>query len=123
MRNSAIGLIGDTPLVHLSRITRKRKVKGMLCAKIEYFNPGLSKKDRIAKSMIEKAEKEGEHLLLTSPINKNQLGVLKANQTVIELTSGNTGTGLAIVCAVKGTFVNFLSQIVLITVALYSTST
>src|SRR5260370_5634092 len=60
---------------------------GRLLAKLEYLNPGFSKKDRIARQIIEDAEAEGS---------------LRAGQTVIELTSGNTGTGLAIVCAVKG---------------------
>src|SRR5689334_25119614 len=60
---------------------------GRLLAKLEYLNPGHSKKDRIARQMIEDAEADG---------------ALSAGQTVVELTSGNTGTGLAIVCAVKG---------------------
>ncbi|MFX0090506.1 MAG: PLP-dependent cysteine synthase family protein [Candidatus Hodarchaeota archaeon] len=82
---SAIEIIGQTPLVELSRLTRG--LEGCILAKVEYFNPGFSKKDRIALQMIEDAEKSG---------------VLKPGQTVIELTSGNTGTGLAIVCAIKG---------------------
>jgi len=77
--------IGRTPLVELSRITEG--LTGRILAKLEYLNPGLSKKDRIALQMIEDAEKSGD---------------LKPGQTVVELTSGNTGTGLAIVCAVKG---------------------
>lgn len=59
----------------------------MILAKLDYLNPGFSKKDRIAKQMIEDAEKSGD---------------LKPGQTVVELTSGNTGTGLAIVCSLKG---------------------
>ncbi len=82
---SVIGAIGDTPLVELGRICRH--VEGRVLAKLEYLNPGLSKKDRIALQMIEDAEADGR---------------LRPGQTVVELTSGNTGTGLAIVCAIKG---------------------
>ena len=82
---SAVEAIGDTPLVELSRMTRG--VDGRILAKLEYLNPGFSKKDRIALQIIEDAEADGR---------------LKPGQTVAELTSGNTGTGLAIVCAVKG---------------------
>src|SRR5512147_2635287 len=82
---SVLDAIGETPLVDLSRITRG--LGGRILAKLEYLNPGFSKKDRIALQMIEDAELEG---------------ALKPGQTVVELTSGNTGTGLAIVCAVKG---------------------
>jgi len=78
-------VIGNTPMVHLSRITKG--LDGNIFAKLEYLNPGFSKKDRIALQIIEEAERSGE---------------LKPNQTVVELTSGNTGTGLAIVCSVKG---------------------
>ena len=77
--------IHSTPLVELSRISAE--LDGRLFAKVEFFSPGLSKKDRIALQIIEDAEQSGR---------------LKAGQTVVELTSGNTGTGLAIVCAVKG---------------------
>jgi cysteine synthase A len=83
--DSVLGAIGNTPLVELSRLTRE--IEGRILAKLEYLNPGLSKKDRIALQMIEEAEAEGK---------------LKPGQTVVELTSGNTGTGLSIVCAVKG---------------------
>jgi cysteine synthase A len=83
--HSVLGAIGNTPLVELSRITRG--LEGRIIAKLEYLNPGFSKKDRIALQMIEEAEAEGR---------------LKPGQTVVELTSGNTGTGLSIVCAVKG---------------------
>lgn len=83
--DSVLGAIGNTPLVELSRITRG--IDGRILAKLEYLNPGFSKKDRIALQMIEEAEVEGK---------------LKPGQTVVELTSGNTGTGLSIVCAVKG---------------------
>ena len=82
---SVLDAIGETPLVELSRITRG--LNGRILAKLEYLNPGFSKKDRIALQMIEDAEAEG---------------ALAPGQTVVELTSGNTGTGLAIVCAVKG---------------------
>lgn len=82
---SAIDAIGDTPLVELSRLTRG--MNGRILAKLEYLNPGFSKKDRIALQMIEEAEAQG---------------VLLPGQTVVELTSGNTGTGLAIVCAIRG---------------------
>ena len=82
---SAIEAIGDTPLVELRRLSRG--MNGRVLAKLEFLNPGLSKKDRIALRMIEEAE---------------ALGHIRPGQTVVELTSGNTGTGLAIVCAVKG---------------------
>ncbi|WP_342511978.1 cysteine synthase family protein [Sporosarcina sp. FSL K6-1522] len=77
--------IGNTPMVHLSRITKG--LEGNIFAKLEYLNPGFSKKDRIGLQIIEEAE---------------QAGILQPGQTVVELTSGNTGTGLAIVCGVKG---------------------
>lgn len=83
--SSAIEAIGNTPLVQLSRITEG--LDGQILAKLDYLNPGLSKKDRIARQIIEDAESEG---------------TLKPGQTVVELTSGNTGTGLAIVCATRG---------------------
>ena len=79
--------IGNTPIVNLSRITSIWGVEGNIFAKLEYLNPGYSKKDRIAKQIIEEAEMDGS---------------LKSGQAVVELTSGNTGTGLSIVCAVKG---------------------
>ena len=82
---SAIEAIGNTPLVELSRLTRG--LDGRILAKLEYLNPGFSKKDRIARQIIQDAESEGR---------------LQPGQTVVELTSGNTGTGLAIVCGVKG---------------------
>jgi cysteine synthase A len=77
--------MGCTPLVELARFTRG--LDGRVLAKLEFLNPGGSKKDRIALRMIEDAERAG---------------VLRPGQPVVELTSGNTGTGLAIVCAVKG---------------------
>lgn len=82
---SAVEAIGSTPLVELRRITQS--MEGRILAKLEYLNPGFSKKDRIARQMIADAEANGE---------------LQPGQTVVELTSGNTGTGLAIVCGIKG---------------------
>jgi cysteine synthase A len=82
---SVVEAIGETPLVELARLTRGRT--GQILAKLEYLNPGYSKKDRIARQIIEDAEANG---------------LLQPGQPVVELTSGNTGTGLAIVCAVKG---------------------
>jgi len=83
--DSVLGAIGNTPLVELSRFIRG--LDGRILAKLEYLNPGFSKKDRNALQMIEEAEADGR---------------LKPGQTVVELTSGNTGTGLSIVCGVKG---------------------
>ena len=83
--DSVIEAIGETALVDLRRITHD--VDGRILAKLEYLNPGFSKKDRIAQQIIEDAETQG---------------TLSPGQTVVELTSGNTGTGLAIVCAIKG---------------------
>jgi cysteine synthase A len=81
---SVLGAIGNTPLVELARLTRG--IEGRILAKLEFLNPGGSKKDRIGLQIIEEAE---------------ELGQLQPGQAVVELTSGNTGTGLAIVCAVK----------------------
>ncbi len=82
---STVEAIGETPLVELSRLTRG--LDGRILAKLDYLNPGFSKKDRIARQIIADAETDG---------------LLAPGQTVVELTSGNTGTGLAIVCGVKG---------------------
>ena len=82
-----IDTIGNTPLVELSNLESKYNLKAKIIAKVEYFNPGGSVKDRIAKAMIEKAEKEGL-------INKNTV--------LVEPTSGNTGIGLSMVAASKG---------------------
>jgi cysteine synthase A len=82
---SAIDAIGGTPLVELRRLGKN--LDGRILAKLDYLNPGFSKKDRIAKQIIEDAEASG---------------ALRPGQTVVELTSGNTGTGLAIVCGIKG---------------------
>ena len=84
---SVLEAIGQTPLVELSRLTRKSGVQGRLVAKLEYMNPMGSKKDLVALSIIQDAEAQG---------------LLKPGQTVVEVTSGNTGNGLAMVCAVKG---------------------
>jgi cysteine synthase A len=80
-------LVGNTPLVELARISKKVNAQAQVVAKLEYFNPGGSVKDRIALSMIEDAE---------------QRGILKPGAVIIEPTSGNTGVGLAWVAAVKG---------------------
>lgn len=82
---SVAAAIGNTPLVDLARIARD--LDGRVLLKLEYLNPGHSKKDRAALRIIEEAEKQG---------------ALSPGQTVLELTSGNMGTGLAIVCALKG---------------------
>ena len=84
---SIVEAIGQTPVVELRRFVDHHKLSGRLFAKLEYLNPGFSKKDRIARQIIEDAEAAGE---------------LRPGQTVVELTSGNTGTGLAIVCGTKG---------------------
>ncbi len=84
---SASQLIGRTPLLELTRIENEYDLKAKLFAKVEYFNPSGSVKDRIALSMIEDAEKAG---------------TLKEGTTIIEPTSGNTGIGLAAIAAAKG---------------------
>ena len=84
---SAAELIGKTPLLELTHIEGKEKLKATLLAKLEYFNPAGSVKDRIALAMIEDAEKRG---------------ALKESSVIIEPTSGNTGIGLASVAAAKG---------------------
>lgn len=80
-------LIGNTPLLELSNFNNKKAVGATIIAKLEYFNPGGSVKDRIALAMIEDAEKQG---------------ILKPDSLIIEPTSGNTGVGLALVAAAKG---------------------
>lgn len=80
-------LIGGTPLVELPKFSAGKGLKKPLIAKVEYFNPGGSVKDRIALAMIEAAERNGS---------------LKPGATIIEPTSGNTGVGLALVAAVRG---------------------
>lgn len=85
--DSAADAIGCTPLVRLDRLTAALGLEGTIVGKCEQLNPGYSKKDRIAKQIILDAE---------------QAGTLAPGQPVVELTSGNTGTGLAIVCGVRG---------------------
>ena len=80
-------LIGSTPLVELTGIEKNNQLKAQIIAKLEYFNPAGSVKDRIAYAMVEDAEKNG---------------LLQPGATIIEPTSGNTGVGLAFVSAVKG---------------------
>lgn len=80
-------LVGHTPLVDLQRIAAQKNAQAQVVAKVEYFNPGGSVKDRIALNMIEDAE---------------QKGILKPGSVIIEPTSGNTGVGLAWISRVKG---------------------
>lgn len=80
-------LIGKTPLLELTHIEKEFNLKARILAKLEYFNPAGSVKDRIAKAMIDDAEKKG---------------LLKPDSTIIEPTSGNTGIGLASVAAARG---------------------
>ena len=84
---SVTELIGKTPLIELKNIEKKNSLNATVVAKLEYFNPAGSVKDRIAKAMIEDAEAKG---------------VLKEGATIIEPTSGNTGIGLASVATAKG---------------------
>jgi cysteine synthase A len=85
--DSIIDTIGDTPLIRLPRLSAELKPKGEVVAKLEFFNPLSSVKDRIGASMIESLEADGH---------------LKAGSTIIEPTSGNTGIALAFVAASKG---------------------
>lgn len=84
---SADQLIGRTPLLELTRIGKKYNLGARILAKIEYFNPTGSVKDRVAKAMIEEAEETGK---------------LVPGSVIIEPTSGNTGIGLAAIAAIKG---------------------
>jgi len=84
---SADQLIGKTPLLELTHIEAKEELKAKIYAKLEYFNPAGSVKDRVAKAMLDDAEKAG---------------ILKPDSTIIEPTSGNTGIGLAAVAAARG---------------------
>lgn len=83
----ALGLIGNTPLVEISNIEKELSLPAAVLVKLEYLNPAGSVKDRVAKAMIEDAEKKG---------------LLKEGSVIIEPTSGNTGIGLAAIAAVKG---------------------
>lgn len=84
---SLLELVGNTPLLELSKFSQQKGLETPITVKVEFFNPGGSVKDRIAYAMIEDAE---------------QKGLLKPGATIIEPTSGNTGVGLALVSAVKG---------------------
>src|SRR5476651_1833971 len=83
--NNILETIGNTPLIKLNKITKD--IPATVLAKVEYFNPGNSIKDRMALKMVEVAEQDGR---------------LKPGGTIIECTSGNTGMGLALAAAVKG---------------------
>ena len=85
--DSILDTIGNTPMVRIPRISKKYNCLGDLICKLEFFNPTSSVKDRIGLAMIEEAEKKG---------------LINKNTTIIEPTSGNTGIGLAFVCAAKG---------------------
>ena len=85
--NSSLDLIGNTPMVRLNNIPKEYNIECEMVVKCEFYNPGGSIKDRIAKAMIDNAEK---------------IGQLKPNDTLIEPTSGNTGIGLALCSAIKG---------------------
>jgi cysteine synthase len=87
LAHSVLDLIGNTPLLELHQIKKNLKLEGRLLAKLELFNPGGSKKDRVAMSMVRHAKETGK---------------LADGQAVVEVTSGNTGTGLAIVCRALG---------------------
>lgn len=85
--SSILDLIGNTPSLWLDRLTTEKRVEGRILAKLDYLNPGFSKKDRAALGIIRAARADGS---------------LRPGQTVVELTSGNMGTGLAIVCGQLG---------------------
>ncbi|HQU56736.1 MAG TPA: pyridoxal-phosphate dependent enzyme, partial [Chitinophagaceae bacterium] len=85
IKKNILETIGHTPLIQLHKITKD--VPGMVLAKVDYFNPGNSIKDRMALKMVEVAEAEGK---------------LKPGGTIIEGTSGNTGMGLALAAVIKG---------------------
>ena len=84
---SQVELIGKTPLMEVQNLEKAENLEATVLVKLEYFNPAGSVKDRVAKAMIEEAEKEGK---------------LKEGYTIIEPTSGNTGIGLAAIAASKG---------------------
>lgn len=85
IHNSTAELIGNTPLIRLNHVTEG--IKATIAAKVEYFNPGGSSKDRIAERIIDAAERSGE---------------LKPGGVIVEPTSGNTGVGLALVALQRG---------------------
>jgi cysteine synthase A len=85
--SNILELVGRTPLLELARFSKNRGCGAKVIGKVEYFNPAGSIKDRVALNMVLQAENEG---------------ILKSGATIIEPTSGNTGVGLAMVCAVKG---------------------
>lgn len=87
VHNNILELVGNTPLVRLGKVVRNRSLEAEIIAKVEFFNPGGSVKDRVGLNMILDAEKKG---------------ILKAGGTIIEPTSGNTGIGLSLVGAYKG---------------------
>ena len=85
MQKNMLDLIGNTPLVTFDNLTKD--YSGKIFGKLEFWSPGLSKKDRVALQVIDDAERNG---------------LLNSGQYIVELTSGNMGTGLAIVCRLKG---------------------
>lgn len=87
IKKSITELVGNTPLLELVNYNKKHQLGAQIVAKLEYLNPNNSVKDRIAKAMIEEAEKRG---------------ILKEGATIVETTSGNTGIGLAAIAAAKG---------------------
>ena len=87
IKNTITDLIGGTPLLELANLEKNEELNAKIVAKLEYFNPAGSVKDRVAKAMIDDAE---------------QKGVLKPGSVIIEPTSGNTGIGLASVAAARG---------------------
>lgn len=87
LAHSILDVIGNTPVVELHRATALRGLRGRLLAKLESYNPGSSKKDRVAREIVQDARARG---------------ALREGQPVVELTSGNTGAGLAIVCRALG---------------------
>ena len=96
MKKNILDTIGNTPIIKLDNIVKKYNLSGNIFMKLETYNPGLSKKDRIAKYILENAFKKGE---------------LKKGQEVVEVTSGNTGIGLAIVCSIYNhPFTAFISS-------------
>lgn len=85
--NSVTEMVGHTPLLRLPKLEKNYRLKARLLAKCEFYNPLFSVKDRIALSMLDKAEKSGK---------------INANTVFVEATSGNTGIALAALCAAKG---------------------